>query len=81
MEIQKFFSDRYYANSFVSRELGIPLPELNQMEMDFLDILDFDISVSEKEYSKYLQSLQVFAQSNEATVSKIAKEIEGNQSQ
>jgi len=52
----KFYDDCYYNNKFYSRIGGVPLSELNTLEVEFLALLNFDLFVPEAVYVDfYLQ--------------------------
>ena len=53
----KFFDDEAPLNSCFSRVSGIPLRQVNIMEVEFLRILDFNLVVSKKEYDLFLVEL------------------------
>jgi len=48
--IHKFYTDPFYLNSFMSYIGGVQLQEINFLEEEFLDILDFNVSVDSTEY-------------------------------
>ena len=56
----KFYSDPFYKNSDVSRIGGVLLTEINFLEEEFLDIIDFNLVVDTEEYDNYLASLRDF---------------------
>jgi len=47
----KFFYDKTYKNMFYSKVGGIPLKELNDMEIEFLTLIDYNICVSTDNYN------------------------------
>ena len=49
----KFFDDKYYKNSYYARVGGISVQEINTLERNFLFIIDFNLYVSDKQYSDY----------------------------
>jgi len=48
--VHKFFTDSFYLNSFFSYVGGVQLQEINFLEEEFLDILDFNLSIDRTEY-------------------------------
>ena len=46
----KFFTDSFYLNSFMSYIGGVQLQEINFLEEEFLDIIDFNIDIDKSEY-------------------------------
>jgi len=53
----KFLDDSYYPNLFYSQLGGIPLKELNNLEVEFLFGLNFALHVSPHEYNRYHSGL------------------------
>jgi hypothetical protein len=51
MIVHKFFTDPYFLNSYISFIGGIQLQEINFLEEEFLEIIDFDINVTTQEYA------------------------------
>lgn len=49
----KFFSDIFYTNSRYAKVGGLPLPELNHLELQFLLLNDFRLSVPVEEIEAY----------------------------
>ncbi|OBZ71877.1 PHO85 cyclin-7 [Grifola frondosa] len=53
----KFFSDVFYTNSRYAKVGGLPLAELNQLELQFLLLNDFHLMVSQEEMQYYASKL------------------------
>lgn len=49
----KCFDDKYYTNNFYAKVGGIPLVNLNNLEPKFLEIINYNIFVSKKEFDKF----------------------------
>ncbi|KXT18171.1 hypothetical protein AC579_7693 [Pseudocercospora musae] len=49
----KFFSDIFYTNSRYAKVGGLPLPELNHLELQFLLLNDFRLSIPVEEIEAY----------------------------
>ncbi|KZP21719.1 cyclin-related 2, partial [Athelia psychrophila] len=49
----KFFSDVFYTNSRYAKVGGLPQPELNQLELQFLLLNDFRLVISQEEMQRY----------------------------
>jgi Cyclin. len=47
--VHKFFSDYYYRNSFYAQIGGIKAREMNYLEVEMLGLLDFNLTLYEKE--------------------------------
>ena len=57
----KFLDDHYYSNDHYAKIAGLPLAELNALELDFLFRISFDLRVNPYEYRKvraYLDSIR-----------------------
>jgi hypothetical protein len=50
---QKFLDDKYYGNHAVAVMGGLNLEEMNELEQQFLEILEFDLFISEQEFVAY----------------------------
>lgn len=51
--LSKFFSDVFYKNSRYAKVGGLPLDELNNLELQFLLLLDFKLMIQLEEMVKY----------------------------
>lgn len=60
----KFFSDVFYTNSRYAKVGGLPLPELNQLELQFLLLNDFRLVISSEEMQRYAEQLILFSRSS-----------------
>lgn len=49
----KFFSDVFYKNSRYAKVGGLPLDELNHLELQFLLLLDFHLMIQKEELERY----------------------------
>lgn len=49
----KFFSDVFYKNSRYAKVGGLPLDELNHLELQFLLLLDFKLMIQREELERY----------------------------
>lgn len=58
----KFFSDVFYKNSRYAKVGGLPLEELNHLELQFLLLLDFQLMIQVEELEKYGDLLLKFWQ-------------------
>ncbi|KAF8185159.1 cyclin-domain-containing protein [Pholiota molesta] len=62
----KFFSDVFYTNSRYAKVGGLPLSELNQLELQFLLLNDFRLVITSTEMQHYAEQLLLFARSTAA---------------
>ncbi|UKZ81376.1 hypothetical protein TrVFT333_009148 [Trichoderma virens FT-333] len=56
----KFFSDVFYTNSRYAKVGGLPLPELNHLELQFLVLNDFRLAIPVEELEAYATMLVEF---------------------
>ncbi|RDB20320.1 PHO85 cyclin-7 [Hypsizygus marmoreus] len=61
----KFFSDVFYTNSRYAKVGGLPLAELNQLELQFLLLNDFRLVISTAEMQRYAEQLILFSTAKE----------------
>jgi hypothetical protein len=57
----KFFDDTYFNNAFYARVGGVPIVELNSLEVEFLFMINFSLHVDTVEYERYRKELQAHA--------------------
>ncbi|XP_006459757.1 hypothetical protein AGABI2DRAFT_135089 [Agaricus bisporus var. bisporus H97] len=62
----KFFSDVFYTNSRYAKVGGLPLQELNQLELQFLLLNDFRLVISSDEMQRYAEQLILFSRTSGA---------------
>lgn len=60
MIVHKFYSDFFYANKYYALIGGLSLQETNKLEIYFLKTINFEINISETEYSSYETSLNKY---------------------
>jgi Cyclin len=53
----KFYNDVFYGNHFAAYIGGVPLEEMNLLELEFLKIVDWSLWVDPSEYEFYLQGI------------------------
>lgn len=53
----KFNEDKYYTNRYYSKIGGMDLRQLNEMEMELLLNINFDLYIEDKVYDKYYRNL------------------------
>ncbi|KAI5309902.1 hypothetical protein KEM55_002162 [Ascosphaera atra] len=58
----KFFSDVFYTNSRYAKVGGLPLEELNRLELEFLFLNDFRLGITVEELDAYAEMLHNFYQ-------------------
>lgn len=58
--VQKMYNDCYWGNKSIARVGGVQLEDLNTMEEQFLDIIDYDVYIKEDEYQLYQDKLKNF---------------------
>ena len=51
--VQKFYNDYFFNNNTLAQTGGVELGQMVRMEKDFLEMLDFDVSIGQDEYSEF----------------------------
>lgn len=64
----KTFDDNFYTNNHYARVGGVPVEELNCLEIEFLFTINFSLYVSCEDYQRYYQEIYKHASSNMCTV-------------
>lgn len=62
MVAAKFFDDVYYSNEFYAKVGGVTTEEINELEIYFLNLLDFHLYVSSQEYEFYRKYISLSVQ-------------------
>ena len=62
METQKYYDDEYFRNKDYSKVSGISTKELLELELEFLNNINFNIFIKDDEYNKYKKKLQELCQ-------------------
>jgi hypothetical protein len=65
--VHKSSSDFYYTNKAISEKCQISLEELNALELEFLNCIDFNITVDREEYNQYIHEVNKFYATNESS--------------
>ena len=56
----KMFNDTYYTNQYVASVGGVTLQNINQLERFFMQMLDWNVFISEELFHFYDQSLETY---------------------
>jgi len=51
--LSKCYNDVFYSNQLIAQVGGVSLEELNNIELDFLTLMNWDIHISEEEFNFY----------------------------
>jgi hypothetical protein len=62
----KFFDDQYFNNAYYAKVGGVPAPEMNTLEVEFLFMTNFSLFVTTDTYRQYYQELLNHANSSSA---------------
>ena len=61
METHKYYNDNdYISNTDYSKVCGISTDELLKMELEFMNIIDFNMNINEEDYIKYCDKIKKF---------------------
>ncbi|KAK0550547.1 cyclin-like protein interacting with PHO85 [Tilletia horrida] len=63
----KFFSDVFYTNSRYAKVGGLPVHELNQLELQFLLLNDFHLVIPLEEIQRYADQLLIYGRGQQQT--------------
>ena len=63
MMINKFYTDFFYLNSTFAQWSGISLKEINELDEEFLYIIDFNLNITAEEYQEYELAVNSFFKS------------------
>ena len=75
--VHKFYTDLNYCNSYFAEITGWSLESVNQMERQFLYIIDFDLVVDDLEFESYtLKVNEFFNESNQEVLYQIGLQIQ-----
>ena len=53
----KFFDEEYFPNSFYSKIGGITLDDMNKLEIEFLNLIDYKLFVDEEMFFNYKEKM------------------------
>ncbi|KAL7678706.1 putative cyclin PHO80, Cyclin-like superfamily [Plasmopara halstedii] len=53
----KFFDDHYFNNAYYAKVGGVPCPEMNELEVEYLLLINFSLHVSCETYARYYNEL------------------------
>ena len=56
---EKFYNDLYDSNNYVAYVSGLSLSELNNLEYEFLNIINFNLTVTTEEYESYQTAIEM----------------------
>ncbi|KAG7753487.1 hypothetical protein KL911_002880 [Ogataea haglerorum] len=70
----KFFSDVFYKNSRYAKVGGLPLEELNHLELQFLLLLDFKLMIQVEEMHRYGDLLMKFWKREQLKLSQLREQ-------
>jgi hypothetical protein len=73
--VQKFYNDKYYGNNTISLLGGVSIQELNMLEEEFLEMIDFDLCVSNEEIMETQKKLQAFKINNNDLINRLLIKI------
>ncbi|KAL6843991.1 hypothetical protein ACP4OV_025664 [Aristida adscensionis] len=63
----KVLDDFHHSNAFFARVGGVSTAEMNRLELELLDVLDFEVAVGHRAYDRYREHLEKEAR-REATI-------------
>lgn len=77
MTVQKFYSDFFHPNTDFAYLAGMPLKDLNRIEKEYLEILDYELVVKDSDLDLVHANIRAFfIQGNASMIETIRSEIE-----
>lgn len=64
METQKYYSDENFTNKDYAKVCGISTDELLELEMEFMNYMDFNIFIKDEDYKNYKQKMKKLHKKN-----------------
>ena len=64
METQKYYSDENYKNKDYAKIGGMTADELLELELEFMNYMDFNIFIKDEDYKKYKKNLKKLYKQN-----------------
>ena len=64
MEVQKFYNDVVFPNKDYAKLCGISTEELLELELEFMNYLDFNMNISDDDYFAYIKKLKKYYEKN-----------------
>ncbi len=58
MEVQKFYNDANFTNKNFAKLCGMSTEELLELELKFLDFIDYNMNILDDDYFKYKKKLK-----------------------
>lgn len=55
----KYNEDVFYENKYYAEIAGVSLKELNKIEYDFIDLIDFNLFITKQQFDQYENYLQI----------------------
>ena len=59
--VSKMFNDVYYTNRYIGEVGGVTLANINDLERYFMQVIDWNLSISTEEFQFYERSIDVFS--------------------
>ncbi|CAD8092441.1 unnamed protein product [Paramecium sonneborni] len=56
----KYYDDEYFKNEYYAKVGGLSLKEINQLEMEFLDLLNYELFIQKEVFEVYEERLKQY---------------------
>ncbi|CAD8088705.1 unnamed protein product [Paramecium sonneborni] len=56
----KYYDDEYFKNEYYAKVGGLSLKEINQLEMEFLDLLNYELFIEKEVFEVYEERLKQY---------------------
>ena len=64
MEVHKFLNDVTFRNNDYAKLCGISTKELLQLELEFMDFVDYNMNITEENYFAYEKKMKKYFENN-----------------
>jgi hypothetical protein len=54
----KYYDDDYYKNEYYAKVGGLTLKEINQLEMEFLELINYELFINKEVFDVYEDKLK-----------------------
>lgn len=54
----KYYDDEYYKNEYYAKVGGLTLKEVNQLEMEFLELINYELFINKEVFDVYEDKLK-----------------------
>lgn len=56
----KYYDDEYYKNEYYAKVGGLSLKEINDLEFEFLELLNYELFIEKETFEMYEEKLKLY---------------------